>query len=921
MSKARKIAEQLGINLQPSQMGYVPSKPPRAMSGYNPEPDEELSMPITVDKNNRRRQVKALNGIKRKFESRYGNVNEDLTPEQKAALDKFRQRNDPEEYERRRQEIEAFKRARIPDYDKKYGGGQPATPTAPVPTTPSGPRPGESYIEWAKRRRTERVQQYRTDKPQTYKDWNRVHADRERERQRQRDAIAARHRAEEIAAQRRGEGHKYNPEIDRINRETARMKYMSDYRDLGTRPQNAPGEEKRGVWGRGRQKEADRIAQALFTKTRFKNVVIKPHGSGARATMKISLEPKDKTESGDIELFLQRNLQMILFTRVSTPREGMAPLLSSAIKTIIEATPLDWKIAIDPFLRQKSVGSQDRNVKVGVRVLLSVASSLPGDRLVSRQDFMRINRDFRNKTRTDADAQTEAPPGSGAGGLGAAKRVDWEYADPGMDPRDVPPVDPNEPWFDSNGFPRNQAARVQQEKERLEADRLAREAEEQVAARAASGRNRQWQDVPGGEDQEQSFMRGYGGMGGYGQTDYYSDPDQYQGYGPDPSAYGGGYGSGIGAGGGLGGDLETYKSRSQERQDRREAQARERAEQQFSQTDYTEQPDYHVPRSDSAPWARYDQNVGQRPSSSRMSQDVPRPTKKRSKSEPDPYMVTSDPDDLMNQARMDTAGPGRRFSSESPAVQFIARQMKRAFGSADIIDASTSTAKVIVRSPGIEAHLTRKKYKGAYLQVTLEFKNLDFNKWADVFAKLPTVAFPSNMAGNPGKKYPTTHKTSLKTLIQEVKDRKDPRVMRGMVDALEKWAAHMKARTASGLSGANIIINWREQQRKKADRAARDERMRARNESKAARFNHMILSEQLWYKEFLPLARKIQEWLLRHLGSYQVTCDEIHARFGADHNDEAINKAIEILRANAGIYPMTNDTYMINMSRLSSALM
>jgi len=977
MNRAQKVAENLGISLQPSQTGSVPTAPPRAFSGYNPEPDKELSIPIMVNKNNKRRQMKALSGIKRKFESRYGDGDVDEAAEDKYFFNQRMQqqkeaerraqaavaatpvvppvtprpqptfpvgrtnpfmrnlssdtpssnyRNKQQKYARANRSI--ADRNRYAEYKKAadYRAKYPQTLQQPTPLPTASDfrqKPDETYFDYV-RRRAEIIAKQRQELSRE-QDLERQRLERQKtsgvyDSNRPKDPYPAwREKADAFDQARkfdREERIRREKEQDRLAREKSlrpdkyaelekqRTEYVDKYRQLKIIPDK--NVTSKGIWGRGRQKEADKIAQALFHKTRFKNVVIKPHGSGSRASMKISLEPKTSNESGDIELYLQRDLKILLFTRVATPNEHTSPLLSSAIKTIIEVTPLDWKIAIDPFLRQKSVGSSDRNTKTGVRILLSIAQdSNVQSRLVSRQDFMRVNRDFRNKT--NADAQAEEPPGTGAG-LGAARATgpNWQYLNPEEDPN-IPPIKTDYQYYKDQEMAQAKASReVRKEIEKLD--------------RAERGGKFRYADaeIPGEEDSGQSFMnpyaRGYGGG-----ADIYGDEDT-GGYGPAGS-YGGGYGSGLEGIGNLGGDFEPYTTRSQQKQDRKEAQARYKAEQQFAGITDDEPPDYHIPRSAAKPWAKYDQNVGNYPSSSRMSQDVPNPTKKRSKGQPDLYAPTSDPDDLMNLARMDTAGPGRRFSKNSPAVEFVRRRMQTSFGQVEVIDAGTSAAKVIVRSPGIEAHLTRKKHKGSYLQVTLEFKNLDFNRWADVFSKLPLIAFPANMAGNPGKKYPTTHKTNVKTLIQEVKDRKDPRIMRGMVDALEKWANHMKARTASGLSGANIIINWNEQQRKKEERKARDERMRARNESKAIRFNKMVLYEQIWYKEFLPLARKIQEWLLRHMGGYQITCEEIYTRFGDDHTPEAIDKALEILRANAAIYSMTNDTYMINMSRLSSALM
>ena len=80
-----------------------------------------------------------------------------------------------------------------------------------------------------------------------------------------------------------------------------------------------------------------------------------------------------------------------------------------------------------------------------------------------------------------------------------------------------------------------------------------------------------------------------------------------------------------------------------------------------------------------------------------------------------------------------------------------------------------------------------------------------------------------------------------------------------------------------------------------------------------------LVSEQAWYKEQVGLARRIQDWILKNLGGYTSSGSEIHMKYDEEYGDEAVDKAIEILRANAALYPMTNDMYTINMSRMSSA--
>lgn len=876
MTKARQIAEDMAIELQPSQMGYVPTAPPRS-SSMAEEPEEDVNTtPILIDRNNRSRQKNALKGIKRKFESRYGKVDEALTPEQQAAI--------------RKMQVEKFKKERLAELEK-----QPK------------PSPGESYGEYLKRRKMQVTkpsllypgQEVAPREPKNYKEWARGIDKGKEEEEKRRRAEAARYRAEIEARRRKNErpsapkqygARTYGPEQFRKEQEQAltqkRQEYLSGLKSGNIPSQYQPergfSAQDRGLLGLGKQKEADKIARAVIHKTQMKNVKITPYGSGMRVEIKISKTPKRPDEPGDVELYLQRQLKTVLFTRsvATVPRIYLA----NVIGAIIEATPQDWQFAVDPFFRQKSQRARDIQVSTGAAVLLYTLKNKVGeDRLSNRQDFNRINRDHMKRERS---SQTEPP----AGGLGAP-------TEPGTHKGRAEYIGPEEEEPGSYAwYEKEREKEYEREKERQRKEEIER-------AKAASGVHRQWQKESPEIIQTSPYEYRYQGVerDTDDQNDFYARQAVGGMFGGVDSMIGG-YTPPV--------SRETYKTAAQTKKEAEEA--RRQKEQEAELLYGGEFPSFGG-RGERY-WNIQDPDMGGRPGTPKYAEaEWRKPGGKRGEieGEAERDMPTYGDEDLVNAARKDSTA---KFTSKSPAVQLINKKMKQAFGSTQVLDAGTSPAKVIIRSPGIEAVLTRKRHtsaSGAKI-VTLEFHNLNMNKWEHVFSQIPNIAFPPIMATNPGATFKVVHKTNITPLIKEVEV--DPKLMGYMVDYLEKWVRYMLKKGSSTITGGHRLLNWREKQAKKAQKN--------KNETLASVIlKTMSMNEQGWYTEFVEVAKAIQDWMLKHVKTYQITSDEIHSRFDDEYNPEAVTKAIEILRANAAIYPMTNNVYMINMSRLSSALL
>lgn len=81
------------------------------------------------------------------------------------------------------------------------------------------------------------------------------------------------------------------------------------------------------------------------------------------------------------------------------------------------------------------------------------------------------------------------------------------------------------------------------------------------------------------------------------------------------------------------------------------------------------------------------------------------------------------------------------------------------------------------------------------------------------------------------------------------------------------------------------------------------------------------LFEQEWYAHIVPLAKRLQSYLLGKGGIYFVDKKDFLRDF-PDEDPQDLERAIEALRMNAAIFPVTGtDTYRINWKRLSSALL
>lgn len=81
------------------------------------------------------------------------------------------------------------------------------------------------------------------------------------------------------------------------------------------------------------------------------------------------------------------------------------------------------------------------------------------------------------------------------------------------------------------------------------------------------------------------------------------------------------------------------------------------------------------------------------------------------------------------------------------------------------------------------------------------------------------------------------------------------------------------------------------------------------------------ITEQQWYADIVPLAKRLQVYLLNKGGIFFVTKKDFMKNF-PDEEPEAVEQAIEILRSNAAIFPVSGtDTFRINWQRLTGALL
>jgi 2'-5' RNA ligase len=113
----------------------------------------------------------------------------------------------------------------------------------------------------------------------------------------------------------------------------------------------------------------------------------------------------------------------------------------------------------------------------------------------------------------------------------------------------------------------------------------------------------------------------------------------------------------------------------------------------------------------------------------------------------------------------------------------------------------------------------------------------------------------------------------------------------------------------------------RKRERKIVNRGKeRDSKMRAMQEVNKSLQVLRLIAEQEWYAQHLPLAHELQAKLLKSGGMYGVTREQMHQMLG-NKDPEAIDKAIEIVRLNAGIYPTSPNSFFVNWKRMASMLM
>jgi len=76
--------------------------------------------------------------------------------------------------------------------------------------------------------------------------------------------------------------------------------------------------------------------------------------------------------------------------------------------------------------------------------------------------------------------------------------------------------------------------------------------------------------------------------------------------------------------------------------------------------------------------------------------------------------------------------------------------------------------------------------------------------------------------------------------------------------------------------------------------------------------------EQDWYSSVVPLAIRLRSYLLGRIGTWFIDKRDFLREF-PDEDPEEVEHAIDILRTNAAIFPVSGtDTYRINWKRLSS---
>lgn len=810
MSRAQEVAEGMGITLsgittQPSQVGSVPTAPPRGSSMVK-DPEMDVTTPKVLDLRGRRRQEKALDNIKRKFESRYGTLHEELSPEQKRIINKMK-------YD----EIEKFKRERISrltPYD-----------------TPIGPSP-ETSLERERR----------------------IHREQEDDR---------------IAARQRG------------------YVFSQTIRD----PEDITADRGRGIFGLGKQKEADIIGRALMSNTLFKLVKIKPYGSGVRVEIEATSH-----DGGEVSVYLQKMFKVLLFNKVVAGSNRQE--IQKVISTIISNLPSDWKIAADPRMVQKVVANinrkdpKSRGQVHGAHTLRKMLSNVNPNRIADRSIFLKVKRDEVSKSEPTQDGSEYSGP----------DRRDPERGRVGKEFRGTTLITPE--LFAQLG-PEAQAAYI-----KAMAQKRAREEQQAQHDQAAAFGGSSFYDIMGTAHTTASR----GDIGDLENIDPYTNPTS-GGFGNDVSFDIMGnpihnYPSFSGS------DMSTLRGKENTPIRRTEIRSRNRV--------VKEQPEFSgepvILGSASRPEPEEEitdyrhrrgiKDFGTSPFYSESPGELgQQPRRGRGFTEPAPQgaydTANAGFDDLLQQARTYKG----QMNINAPIVQYVAEKMKRVgLGQPTIREGDKRG--IIIETPILHAVVRRKGNKDKLRTVILEFPWIDLNNAIKVFDSIPRISWPPK-ASHSLSGFKLNHRVDISSLVNFI-DKNKPSLLPDMLDILSPWIERMGQQ---GITKGTI--------RGKAKRERQRQQTRPQRESVASVILQALspIEEQLWYKEIVPLAKEIQGWILRHLGGYEVTGTQIHDRFDDEHTPETVDKAIEILRANSAIYPMSNDVYMINMSRLSSALL
>jgi hypothetical protein len=873
-SKARQLAENMGITLNPSQASTVPTAPPRGSSMVG-EPDMDVTTPKTVDLTGRYRyQKKALSGIKRKFESRYGNIDEveDLLV-------------DPSTLGGRDDIIQRMKDDRA-------------------------------------RRDAERAREQIMNRMASREQDARLQAEQERRERERRDMEAYRERIRNTRDMRNvtPAPAPLSPKDSR----SARSYLLRQSRDSGPIPGDKEGKGIRGLLGLGRQEEADALARVFRTRTPFKNVVIKPFGSGNRVLVKASVTPfVNREDSGDIELYFQKQMKVVMFSKVLPPAPKSTPMsrgiFQKTMKTIIDGIPRDWHLAIDPFIRQKALTASrttgNRNILVGVAVLMQVLRNEAPERLVNAQDFRKAKRDF---DRRNEPEDQSAPD----------KRRDI-FGDPRRGHRkspisDIKGISPEEyaklSQEEKAEYLRQQGELINRERERQRQEQEFQQS--QYAAQAAFGGDFGNFDPSYGETPRSTRNQPRDPQSGLAEPSQYDMPNFSQSQndfpgmdiGDDPTM-------------GMGGsttptpdDLGGRRSEPIRRSELRREQERERA-QQTSDWDSAQFPPGDVPFGG----GREEPPIGHTGRPNRTRSDMGKrefedphagePRQGRGGFDPEVQGRAEHSSNLLDTARMYKG----QFNTEAPIVQYIKEKLTRSgFGVPQINDLGKNGISLKTRE--LDILLRRQGSKANLRTVILEVPKFEMSAAEKVFSQLPSIVWPPKASASLTG-FKLNHRVDLKSMINYIENViRNPELLILLQDYLSEWITKMGQRGISTGTLKGKVKRLRE----------RSKTRRPQGESVASIILDALspIHEQSWYKEHVAVARKIQGWILRHLGGYQVSCAEIHDRFDAEHEEEAVDKAIEILRSNAAIYPMTGGVtsgrdciYMINMSRLSSALL